>query len=104
MGSQYSGWYIFFSRPSFLKSVLNPPPLPSPSPSPPIGKPSKPKDANDALRTGWDLKKIIEGAEHIPNSKIATLRDYKSFILRELQDPLATGFAFFGLFFFFEGC
>jgi len=51
----------------------------------------KPKDANDALKMGWDLKRMIEAAEHVPHAKIATARDYQAAILRELQDPMAAG-------------
>ena len=89
MSGDLRGVKVLFPPPFFLFLLSYSPPK------------ERPKDANDALKMGWDLKKMIEAAQHIPHAKIATSRDYEAAILRELQDPRAAGFSFFSFLFSF---
>ena len=45
-----------------------------------------PKDANDALRMGMDLKKLIDGARRFSHSKLTNFDEYKKLIYLELVD------------------
>jgi len=49
------------------------------------GKPMK--DANEAFLKKLDLKKLINKAEPLMHSQIATFKDFKSEVLRELRYP-----------------
>ena len=46
-----------------------------------------PKDANDALRQGLDLRKLIENAKPIPHKEILTFHELRQEIRNELQNP-----------------
>ena len=46
-----------------------------------------PKDANDAMLQGHDLKGIVERAEAIPHEQITTFQEMRAEVYRELCDP-----------------
>eukprot|EP01133_Synstelium_polycarpum_P014161 gene14161-16690_t len=52
---------------------------------------SGPKDANDALRAGADLRAIIASASNVPHSHICDFSDVRSLIQSELQRPETVG-------------
>ncbi|KAM9969637.1 hypothetical protein ACTFIR_001473 [Dictyostelium discoideum] len=51
--------------------------------------PNGPKDANDALLAGKDLKAILSTAANIPHDQICDFSDVRSIIHNELKDPLS---------------
>ena len=52
-----------------------------------VGDHNSPKDANDALRQGLDLRKMIENAKPIPHKEILTFHELRQEIRNELQNP-----------------
>ncbi|KAF2075894.1 hypothetical protein CYY_002785 [Polysphondylium violaceum] len=48
-----------------------------------------PKDANDALLAGKNLKQILESSTNIPHDQICDFGDVRSIIHSELRDPLS---------------
>ncbi len=48
---------------------------------------NSPKDANDALRQGYDLRKLIENAKPIPHKEILTFHELRQEIRNELENP-----------------
>ena len=55
------------------------------------GRADGPKDANDALRAGLDLKAILATARRVPHRQIATFGDLRDEIYREVLNPLQVG-------------
>ena len=54
------------------------------------GKADGPKDANEALKRGFDLKELLASAKPVPHEQILTWDDLKDDVLRELINPDAT--------------
>lgn len=52
------------------------------------GSSSGPKDANDALREGLDLKAMVKNARPIPHKQIMTFDDIRLQVQREFTNPL----------------
>lgn len=46
-----------------------------------------PKDANEALVRGFDLRVFVHSAERLPHSQILTFRDLRSHVLDEIMNP-----------------
>lgn len=55
----------------------------------PVEQKKPPKDANDALRQGLDLKALIAAAQPVKHDQILQFRDLRLDVLREFTDPLA---------------
>ena len=46
-----------------------------------------PKDANDALREGYDIRKFIESARPLPHKEILTFNELRQEIRQEIENP-----------------
>ena len=58
-------------------------------PPPAAGATTKaPKDANDALLAGLDLQHLLDRAERIPHSQIATFDELRREVLEEILNPI----------------
>jgi len=51
------------------------------------GSEEGPKDANDALRQGMDLKAILAAAKPIPHKELLSFHELKTEVYRELANP-----------------
>jgi hypothetical protein len=49
--------------------------------------PAPPKDANEALLTGWDINELLEEATEIPHERILTFADLRDQVIHEIINP-----------------
>lgn len=56
--------------------------------TPDEGRVNVPKDANEALLRGWDIQKMIDGADVLPHRQLATFEELRHDVFHELLNPI----------------
>ena len=49
--------------------------------------PHPPKDANEALLTGWDIGELLEEASELPHERILKFSDLRDQVIHEIVNP-----------------